>query len=73
LIYFIGDQVFVNNDDVVTVQKSEVISESTEVYNFQVKANENYFITTSKILVHNNSYLPLVKRISKLRRIHRKD
>jgi len=49
----IGDKLLSANKEKITLESKEIIIWKSKVYNFEVDGLHNYFITKSKILVHN--------------------
>ncbi len=52
----IGDQVFSQSGQTVTVTASETRQGETVVYNFEVQGNHNYFAGQANVLVHNPGF-----------------
>ena len=52
----VGDKMISSNDKVVTIKKIDLITYDTPIktYNLTVEGNNNYFVTYSKVLVHNS-------------------
>ncbi len=52
----IGDKMISSDDKVVTIKKIDLITYDTPIktYNLTVEGNNNYFVTYSKVLVHNS-------------------
>ena len=53
----IGDIVKTIKGNTVTVTKTKIYEKNQNVYNFQVKGNQNYYVSELGILVHNKSYI----------------
>ena len=53
----VGDKMISSNDKVVTIKKIDLITYDTPIktYNLTVEGNNNYFVTYSKVLVHNSA------------------
>lgn len=49
----VGDKLYTKKDKFLAVQSLETNFVSTEVYNFEVADNHNYFVSKNFILVHN--------------------
>ena len=52
----VGDKMISSDDKVVTIKKIDLITYDTPIktYNLTVEGNNNYFVTYSKVLVHNS-------------------
>lgn len=52
----VGDKMISSNNEVVTIRKIDLITYDTPIntYNLTVEGNNNYFVTYSKVLVHNS-------------------
>ena len=52
----VGDKMISSNNEVVTIKKIDLITYDTPIntYNLTVEGNNNYFVTYSKVLVHNS-------------------
>ncbi len=53
----VGDKMISSDDKVVTIKKIDLITYDTPIktYNLTVEGNNNYFVTYSKVLVHNSA------------------
>jgi len=51
----VGDLLVDMNNEEVAVVKIEQMEADRTVYNIQVRKNENYFVSRSKVLVHNKN------------------
>ena len=52
----VGDKMISSDDKVVTIKKIDLVTYDTPIktYNLTVEGNNNYFVTYSKVLVHNS-------------------
>ena len=52
----VGDKMISSNNEVVTIRKIDLITYDNPIntYNLTVEGNNNYFVTYSKVLVHNS-------------------
>ncbi|MDD6652221.1 MAG: polymorphic toxin-type HINT domain-containing protein [Clostridium sp.] len=53
----VGDKMISSDDKVVTIKKIDLVTYDTPIktYNLTVEGNNNYFVTYSKVLVHNSA------------------
>ncbi len=52
----VGDKMISSDDKIVTIKKIDLVTYDTPIktYNLTVEGNNNYFVTYSKVLVHNS-------------------
>ncbi len=54
----IGDQILTKDSKLATVNDKKIITEEGRVYNLEVEGNQNYFVGTDEVLVHNCDRFP---------------
>lgn len=57
-----GDTLFSNSNKKLVINNLSKIKSNEDVYNFEVNGYHNYFITKSKILVHNKKIKTVKKK-----------